>query len=68
MTLRIFPGGRIAPDVTNTGKERRMSPKSCKGAAFDRAEPLPLTGKNILPPTGVPGVTGDDAVVGRALG
>lgn len=68
MTLRIFPGGRIAPDVANTGKERRMSPISRKGAAFDRAEPLPPTRKNILPPTGVPGVTGDDTVAGQALG
>ena len=45
-----------------------MSPISCKGAAFDRAEPLPLTGKNILPPMGLPGVTGDDTVAGQALG
>ena len=44
-----------------------MSPKSRKGA-FEQAEPLSLTGKNILPPMDLPGVTGDDAVVGRALG
>lgn len=45
-----------------------MSPISRKGAAFDRAEPLPPTGKNIFPPTGLPGVTVDDAVAGQALG